>query len=151
MAARPAPRSDERPLAVVVEDFHKRFGELEVLKGVSLEAREGDVVSMIGASGSGKSTFLRCINFLEMPTKGRIVVTGDEVALKPNRDGNLHPSDRRQLERVRTKLGMVFQSFNLWQHLTVMQNVIEAPVHVSDLQKPRPLSGPESFSRGGAV
>jgi ABC-type histidine transport system ATPase subunit len=135
MAARPAPRSDERPLAVVVEDLHKRFGELEVLKGVSLEAHEGDVVSMIGASGSGKSTFLRCINFLEMPTKGRIVVTGDEVALKPNRDGNLHPSDRRQLERVRTKLGMVFQSFNLWQHLTVMQNVIEAPVHVLGLSK----------------
>jgi ABC-type histidine transport system ATPase subunit len=135
MAARPAPKSDERPLAVVVEDLHKRFGELEVLKGVSLEAREGDVVSMIGASGSGKSTFLRCINFLEMPTKGRIVVTGDEVALKPNRDGNLHPSDRRQLERVRTKLGMVFQSFNLWQHLTVMQNVIEAPVHVLGLSK----------------
>lgn len=135
MAARPAPRSDERPLAVVVEDLHKRFGELEVLKGVSLEAREGDVVSMIGASGSGKSTFLRCINFLEMPTKGRIVVTGDEVSLKPNKDGNLHPSDRRQLERVRTKLGMVFQSFNLWQHLTVMQNVIEAPVHVLGIPK----------------
>lgn len=135
MAARPAPKQDERPLAVVVEDLHKRFGELEVLKGVSLEAREGDVVSMIGASGSGKSTFLRCINFLEMPTKGRIVVTGDEVALKPNRDGNLHPSDRRQLERVRTKLGMVFQSFNLWQHLTVMQNVIEAPVHVLGVPK----------------
>jgi polar amino acid transport system ATP-binding protein len=135
MAARPAPRSNERPLAVVVEDLHKRFGELEVLKGVSLEAHEGDVVSMIGASGSGKSTFLRCINFLEMPTKGRIVVTGDEVALKPNRDGNLHPSDRRQLERVLTKLGMVFQSFNLWQHLTVMQNVIEAPVHVLGLSK----------------
>ena len=135
MAARPAPKQDERPLAVVVEDLHKRFGELEVLKGVSLEAREGDVVSMIGASGSGKSTFLRCINFLEMPTKGRIVVTGDEVALKPNKDGNLHPSDRRQLERVRTKLGMVFQSFNLWQHLTVMQNVIEAPVHVLGLSK----------------
>ena len=135
MAARPAPKLDERPLAVVVEDLHKRFGELEVLKGGSLEAREGDVVSMIGASGSGKSTFLRCINFLEMPTKGRIVVTGDEVALKPNRDGNLHPSDRRQLERVRTKLGMVFQSFNLWQHLTVMQNVIEAPVHVLGVPK----------------
>jgi octopine/nopaline transport system ATP-binding protein len=135
MAARLAPKSAERPMAVVVEDLHKRFGELEVLKGVSLEAREGDVVSMIGASGSGKSTFLRCINFLEMPTKGRIVVTGDEVALKPNRDGNLHPSDRRQLERIRTKLGMVFQSFNLWQHLTVMQNVIEAPVHVLGIPK----------------
>ena len=135
MAARPALKEVERPMAVVVEDLHKRFGELEVLKGVSLVAREGDVVSMIGASGSGKSTFLRCINFLEMPTKGRIVVTGDEVALKPNKDGNLHPSDRRQLERIRTKLGMVFQSFNLWQHLTVMQNVIEAPVHVLGVPK----------------
>ena len=125
----------ERPMAVVVEDLHKRFGELEVLKGVSLEAREGDVVSMIGASGSGKSTFLRCINFLEMPTKGRIVVTGEDVSLAPNKDGNLHPSDRRQLERIRTKLGMVFQSFNLWQHMTVMQNVIEAPIHVLGLSK----------------
>ena len=152
MAARPAPRSDERPLAVVVEDLHKRFGELEVLKGVSLEAREGDVVSMIGASGSGKSTFLRCINFLEMPTKGRIVVTGDEVALKPNRDGNLHPSDRHQLERVRTKLGMVFQSFNLWQHLTVMQNVIEAPVHVLGIPKAEAIeTGRKATSQGGAL
>ena len=89
-------------MAVVVDDLHKSFGPLEVLKGVSLNAREGDVVSMIGASGSGKSTFLRCINFLEMPTKGRIVVTGEEVALKPARDGDLHPSDSRQLERIRT-------------------------------------------------
>ncbi len=135
MAARKEITNDARPMAVVVEDLHKKFGDLEVLKGVSLEAREGDVVSMIGASGSGKSTFLRCINFLEMPTKGRITVTGDEVALKPHNDGNLHPSDRRQLERVRTRLGMVFQSFNLWQHLTVMQNVIEAPVHVLGLSK----------------
>jgi octopine/nopaline transport system ATP-binding protein len=135
VAARKETPKDSRPMAVVVEDLHKKFGDLEVLKGVSLEAREGDVVSMIGASGSGKSTFLRCINFLEMPTKGRITVTGDEVALKPHNDGNLHPSDRRQLERVRTRLGMVFQSFNLWQHLTVMQNVIEAPVHVLGLSK----------------
>lgn len=120
----------ERPQAVVVEDLHKTFGELEVLKGVSLVAREGDVVSMIGASGSGKSTFLRCINFLEMPTRGRIAVTGEQIALKPHKDGNLHPADRRQLERIRTRLGMVFQSFNLWQHMTVLQNVIEAPVHV---------------------
>jgi octopine/nopaline transport system ATP-binding protein len=135
VAARKEITNDARPMAVVVEDLHKKFGDLEVLKGVSLEAREGDVVSMIGASGSGKSTFLRCINFLEMPTKGRITVTGDEVALKPHNDGNLHPSDRRQLERVRTRLGMVFQSFNLWQHLTVMQNVIEAPVHVLGLSK----------------
>ena len=122
-------------MAVVVDDLHKAFGPLEVLKGVSLNAHEGDVVSMIGASGSGKSTFLRCINFLEMPTKGRIVVTGEEVSLKRAKDGDLHPSDSRQLERIRTKLGMVFQSFNLWQHMTVLQNVMEAPVHVLKLSK----------------
>ena len=122
--------STDRPVAVRVQDLHKRFGDLEVLKGVSLEAREGDVVSMIGASGSGKSTFLRCINFLEMPTAGAIEVTGEQVALSSHKDGNLHPSNRKQLERIRTRLGMVFQSFNLWQHMTVMQNVIEAPVHV---------------------
>jgi polar amino acid transport system ATP-binding protein len=119
-----------RAIAVRVSNLHKKFGDLDVLKGVSLTAREGDVVSMIGASGSGKSTFLRCINFLEMPTEGEIEVTGEQVSLARQEDGDLHPTDRRQLERIRTKLGMVFQSFNLWQHMTVLQNVIEAPVHV---------------------
>ncbi len=126
---------NNRPIAVQVEDLHKSFGSLEVLKGVSLAARDGDVVSMIGASGSGKSTFLRCINFLEMPTKGNIQVTGEDVSLAPGADGNLHPTNRKQLERIRTRLGMVFQSFNLWQHMTVLQNVIEAPVHVLGLTK----------------
>jgi octopine/nopaline transport system ATP-binding protein len=125
----------EKPKAVVVNDMHKSFGPLEVLKGVSLTAREGDVVSMIGASGSGKSTFLRCINFLEMPTRGQIIINGEEISLKPAKDGNLHPADRRQVERIRTQLGMVFQSFNLWQHMTVLQNVIEAPVHVLKVPK----------------
>jgi ABC-type histidine transport system ATPase subunit len=125
----------DRPVAVRVHDLHKRFGTLEVLKGVSLTAREGDVVSMIGASGSGKSTFLRCINFLEMPTEGTIEVTGEQVALGRQKDGNLHPSNRKQLEMIRTRLGMVFQSFNLWQHMTVLQNVIEAPVHVLGVPK----------------
>ncbi len=136
---------DKSQTAVVVEDLHKSFGQLEVLKGVSLSAREGDVVSMIGSSGSGKSTFLRCINFLEMPTRGRILVTGEEIALTPGKDGDLHPSDRRQMERIRTKLGMVFQSFNLWQHMTVLQNVIEAPVHVLGLSKS------EAIERGEAL
>ncbi|MFN4143009.1 ABC transporter ATP-binding protein [Aestuariivirga sp.] len=131
-----------RPVAVRVNDLHKKFGDLEVLKGVSLTARQGDVVSMIGASGSGKSTFLRCINFLEMPTEGEIEVTGETVAMSRHKDGDLHPADRRQLERIRTRLGMVFQSFNLWQHMTVLQNVIEAPVHV--LGVPRP----EAVERG---
>lgn len=116
--------------AVTVEDLHKSFGALEVLKGVSLIAQEGDVVSIIGASGSGKSTFLRCINLLELPSQGRITVAGEEVRFKPPVKGNLVPADMRQVERIRTRLGMVFQSFNLWAHMTVLQNVIEAPVHV---------------------
>ncbi len=128
-------KAADRPEAVVVQDLHKHFGPLEVLKGVSLTAREGDVVSIIGASGSGKSTFLRCINFLEMPTRGRIIVNGEEVRLKPGENNDAVPVDMRQVERIRTRLGMVFQSFNLWAHMTVMENVIEAPVHV--LKVPR--------------
>lgn len=135
----------DRPVAVCVTDLHKKFGLLEVLKGVSLTAREGDVVSMIGASGSGKSTFLRCINFLEMPTAGAVEVTGEKVALAPGKDGNLHPSNRKQLELIRTRLGMVFQSFNLWQHMTVLQNVIEAPVHVLGLPKAEAVARAEKL------
>ena len=135
----------EAASAVMVEDLHKSFGPLEVLKGVSLTAHKGDVVSMIGASGSGKSTFLRCINFLELPSKGRIFVTGEEITVQPGHDGNLHPSDRRQVERVRTKLGMVFQSFNLWQHMTVLQNVIEAPIHVLGLAKAEAIARAEAL------
>jgi octopine/nopaline transport system ATP-binding protein len=122
-------------VAVEVNDLHKSFGPLEVLKGVSLEAREGDVVSMIGASGSGKSTFLRCINFLEMPTKGKISVGGEEIAVRAHKDGNLHPANARQIERIRTQLGMVFQSFNLWPHMTAIQNVMEAPIQVLKVSK----------------
>lgn len=131
--------------AIEVDDLHKAFGPLEVLKGVSLTACEGDVVSMIGASGSGKSTFLRCINFLELPTKGRIIVGGEEIALKPGKDGNLHPANSRQVERMRTQLGMVFQSFNLWQHMTVLQNVIEAPVNVLKVPKAEAIARAEKL------
>ena len=118
-------------MAILVEDLHKSFGALEVLKGVSLSARKGDVVAIIGGSGSGKSTLLRCINFLETPTSGRITVAGEEIAMR--RDGS--PADRRQIERIRTRLGMVFQAFNLWTHRTLLENVIEVPVHV--LKTPR--------------
>jgi polar amino acid transport system ATP-binding protein len=121
--------------ALDVSDLHKRFGPLEVLKGVSATAKRGDVISLIGSSGSGKSTFLRCINLLETPDKGRIVIGGEELNLKPSRKGGLEAADRKQLERLRTGLGMVFQSFNLWAHRTVLENVIEAPVHV--LKVPR--------------
>ncbi|AVO39727.1 ATP-binding cassette domain-containing protein [Pukyongiella litopenaei] len=104
---------------------------MEVLKGVSLTAHKGDVVAIIGGSGSGKSTFLRCINFLETPTSGRIIVGGEEIAMRA--DGT--PANRRQIERIRTRLGMVFQAFNLWTHRTLLENVIEVPVHV--LKVPR--------------
>ncbi len=134
-----------KPEAVVVQDLHKYFGPLEVLKGVSMTAREGDVVSMIGASGSGKSTFLRCINFLEMPTQGRIIVGGEEVKLKRTKDGHSMPADPRQIERIRTQLGMVFQNFNLWQHLTVIENVIEAPVHVLKIPKAEAIERAEAL------
>jgi len=113
-----------------VENIHKRFGNNEVLKGVSLSAKAGDVISIIGSSGSGKSTFLRCINLLEKPHQGRIVVAGEELKLVPSANGELHAADARQLARLRTKLAMVFQHFNLWAHMTVLQNIIEAPVHV---------------------
>jgi len=122
--------ADARAEAVAVEDLHKSFGALEVLKGVSLAAREGDVVSIIGASGSGKSTLLRCINLLEVPNRGRIRVQGEEIRLRTTRAGDAVPADRRQVERIRTRVAMVFQSFNLWPHMTVLGNVIEAPVHV---------------------
>lgn len=118
-------------MAIVVENLHKSFGALEVLKGVSLSARRGDVVAIIGGSGSGKSTMLRCINFLETPSSGRIVVAGEEIAMRA--DGS--PADRRQIERIRTRLGMVFQAFNLWTHRTLLENVIEVPVYV--LKTPR--------------
>ena len=118
-----------------VEDLHKSYGDHEVLKGVSLTAHSGDVISIIGSSGSGKSTWLRCINFLECPTAGRIVVGGKEVALVRNRQGDLAVKDPRQLQQIRTRLSMVFQHFNLWSHMSVLENVVEAPVHVLGLSK----------------
>lgn len=116
--------------ALQVIDLHKSFGSLEVLKGISMAAREGDVISLIGSSGSGKSTFLRCINLLENPTSGKIYVGGELIRMKISRQGRSVPEDRAQVDRIRTQLGMVFQHFNLWSHMTVLENVIEAPVHV---------------------
>ncbi|MFW6012054.1 MAG: ABC transporter ATP-binding protein [Desulfosalsimonas sp.] len=122
-------------LAVGVEDLYKDFGPLQVLKGVSLTAHQGDVISLIGSSGSGKSTLLRCINLLEIPTSGKILVADEHIRLTRNRRNQTVPADRRQVDRIRTKLGMVFQHFNLWSHMTVIENVMEAPVHV--LKKPK--------------
>jgi arginine/ornithine transport system ATP-binding protein len=112
------------------DNIHKRFGSNEVLKGISLTARAGDVISIIGSSGSGKSTFLRCLNLLEKPHQGSIQVAGEALKLVPGPTGDLIAADPRQLQRLRTKLAMVFQHFNLWAHMTVLDNIIEAPVHV---------------------
>jgi ABC-type histidine transport system ATPase subunit len=106
-----------------------------VLKGVSLTANAGDVISIIGSSGSGKSTFLRCINMLEQPNAGQIVVTGEELKLAPQKSGALKATDPKQLQKMRAKLAMVFQHFNLWAHMTVLENIIEAPVHVLGVPK----------------
>jgi len=127
--------TDTKPLKLQVENIHKRFGSNEVLKGVSLSAHAGDVISIIGSSGSGKSTFLRCINMLEKPHQGRINVAGEELALVAGPTGELVAKDPKQLQRLRTKLAMVFQHFNLWAHMTVLENIIEVPVHVLGVPK----------------
>lgn len=115
-----------------VEDIHKRFGALEVLKGISLSADDGDVISLIGSSGSGKSTLLRCINFLEMPDRGTVRLSGEAVEIKQGRRGAKVASER-QLQAMRAQLGFVFQNFNLWPHMTVLQNIIEAPMRVKKM------------------
>ncbi|WP_282048297.1 ABC transporter ATP-binding protein [Sulfitobacter mediterraneus] len=112
------------------EDIHKSFGELEVLKGISLEARKHDVISILGSSGSGKSTFLRCLNFLETPTSGKVTVHGEEVIVR-----NGKPQNARHIESIRSRLGMVFQQFNLWTHRTVLENVMEGPIQVKRVAK----------------
>jgi octopine/nopaline transport system ATP-binding protein len=120
--------------AVSIKSLHKSFGPLEVLKGVSLEAQEGDVISILGASGSGKSTMLRCINMLEVPDSGAIRIGGEEIRLRKGRRG-MEPEDRVQVDRIRSRVAMVFQSFNLWSHMTILENVIEAPVYVQKRPK----------------
>ncbi|MER9169311.1 ABC transporter ATP-binding protein [Mesorhizobium australicum] len=138
-------RTETSTPALLVKDVHKSFGKHEVLRGVSLAAQKGDVVSIIGSSGSGKSTFLRCINFLEIPDRGTFQVNGEDVTFRVGRDGKCHPSNWRQIERLRSGLGMVFQSFNLWPHMTILQNVIEAPVHVLGIDRKTAIEKAEAL------
>ena len=121
--------------SLIVEDLHKRYGEREVLKGLSLSAKTGDVITLIGSSGSGKSTFLRCLNLLEQPHQGRLSLAGEELKLIRDRDGSLKAADARQLQHWRARLAFVFQNFNLWAHRTVLENVIEAPIYVLGLPR----------------
>ena len=112
-----------------IRDLHKAYGQLEVIKGVDITAHKGDVVSLIGSSGSGKSTILRCANLLEDSQKGDIIFEGEPVRWK-GEGAARHPADKAQVTRIRTNLSMVFQQFNLWAHMTILQNVMEAPVTV---------------------
>ena len=131
--------------ALVMDELYKSFGNLEVLKGVSISADKGDIISVIGASGSGKSTMLRCINLLELPDSGNIWIDGELILLKRKGHKGLIPENLKQIERIRSTVGMVFQDFNLWSHMTVMQNVVEAPRYV--LKKTKS----EASDRAGSI
>jgi ABC-type histidine transport system, ATPase component len=127
-----APAASAPPAAVPVIEIrglHKAYGSLEVLKGVDVKAMPGQVISLIGSSGSGKSTLLRCCNLLEDSQQGEILFEGEAVRWRGTGLAR-HPADRAQVARIRTNLSMVFQNFNLWSHMTVLQNVMEAPITV---------------------
>jgi ABC-type polar amino acid transport system ATPase subunit len=132
----PIPLGGAQPM-IEIEGLHKYFGGLHVLKGIDLSVTAGEVVCIIGPSGSGKSTLLRCINHLEVAEKGRIRIDG-QLAYREEVAGRFRPHSNRAISAVRAQVGMVFQQFNLFPHLTVMGNVIEAPIHV--LRKPKALA-----------
>ena len=126
----PAPAASAAAVPVIeIRGLHKAYGSLEVLKGVDVRAMPGQVISLIGSSGSGKSTLLRCCNLLEDSQQGEILFEGEAVRWRGEGLAR-HPADRAQVARIRTNLSMVFQNFNLWSHMTVLQNVMEAPVTV---------------------
>jgi polar amino acid transport system ATP-binding protein len=119
----------EEPI-IEVQDIYKAFGELQILKGISLQVRRGEVVVLIGASGSGKTTFIRCINLLEDIQAGRIRVNGRAMGYRERADGRLVRDSERNIARQRRDIGMVFQRFNLFPHMTALENIIEAPIQV---------------------
>ena len=120
---------DQHAPIIEIKGLHKAYGELKVLKGIDITAKRGDVVALIGSSGSGKSTLLRCCNMLEISQEGIILFQGEAVKWK-GIGHNRRPADPAQVTRLRTNLSMVFQQFNLWAHMTILQNVMEAPVTV---------------------
>lgn len=120
---------------VEIRDVHKRLGDAEVLKGISLDVEAGEVVCVLGASGSGKTTLLRCINHLETMDQGAIRVDGEMIGYRLGRDGRLREEPDRITAAKRARIGMVFQRFNLFPHLTASENVCEAPIHVRRIPK----------------
>lgn len=131
--------------ALEVRDLHKSYGQLEVLKGISLAAHDGDVISILGSSGSGKSTFLRCLNLLESPHQGEIYFSGEQLQLKADKTGALQAVSNQQINRLRTQVGFVFQGFNLWPHMSVLDNLIEAPRRVLKQSKAEAIETAEAL------
>ncbi len=133
MNSKPNGIEPDRQAMVIIEDLHKSFGKTDVLKGIHLQVRTHEVLGIIGPSGSGKSTLLRCINYLERPTKGRIVIDGEDMQLQGGK--NSHQATENHLNYMHTKVKMVFQRFNLFPHMTALGNVMEGLVTVKKLKK----------------
>jgi polar amino acid transport system ATP-binding protein len=145
------PQMNAAPVVMHAEDVHKRFGKLEVLKGVSMEVRKGETVCVIGPSGSGKTTFIRCVNHLEKIDGGRIEVNGHLIGYR-EKNGKLVEDSERSIAKQRTQVGMVFQRFNLFPHKTALENVIEAPVQVLGVDRNKAVAEAEALlSRVGLL
>jgi polar amino acid transport system ATP-binding protein len=134
-------------LIVDAQNVHKSFGKVEVLKGVSLQVKLKEVVCLIGASGSGKTTFLRTLNMLETVDKGDIVVNGHRIGWKRAKDGQWVKAPERSMAKIRSEIGFVFQRFNLWPHMTVLENIIEAPMKVRGTGKDESIATAEELLR----
>ena len=134
----------EAPI-IKVEDLHKSFGDLKVLKGIDMEVMKSEVVCIIGASGSGKSTFLRCLNYLEVPDSGKIYIDGEPMGFRTRKDGKVVKAHTKDIYRMRAEMGMVFQLFNLWPHKNVLENVTEALLIVRKTKKSEAIETAEYF------
>ena len=133
--------NDDTPV-IDVQDLHKSFDGVAVLKGIDFRVERGQIISIIGSSGSGKSTLLRCINWLEQPDSGSIRIVGDRIGVGAD---TKKPMSEKELAKMRARMAMVFQSFNLWPHLSVLQNVTEAPIHVQGVNKDEAVAQAEKW------
>lgn len=125
----------KKKATITVCNLEKKFGDVEVLKNINVKIKAGEVVCVVGPSGSGKSTFLRCLNYLEKPTNGNIVIGEWWLRGTEEKSGNVVVGNEQTAKEIRKTVGMVFQSFNLWPHKTVLENVIEAPLMVKKAKK----------------